>query len=34
MKQTLIVGFSGILDIAQAEDLKMMKEKLIDGKEL
>ena len=34
MKQILMVGFSGILDIGQAEDLKMMKDKLIDGKEL
>ena len=34
MKYTLMVGFSGILDTGQAEDEKMMKEKLIDGKEL
>ena len=34
MKQTLMVGFSGILDTGQVEDEKMMKEKLIDGKEL
>ena len=34
MKQTLMVSFSGILDTGQAEDLQMMKDKLIDGKEL
>ena len=34
MKYTLIVGFSGILDTGQVEDQKMMKDKLIDGKEL
>ena len=27
-------GFSGILDIEKDEDLKMIKDKLIDGKEL
>ena len=27
-------GFSGILDIDWVEDQKMMKDKLIDGKEL
>ena len=34
MKQTLLVGFSGILDIDQIEHLEMMKDKSIDGKEL
>ena len=34
MKQTLMVGFSGILDIGQVEDQKMIKDKLIDGKKL
>ena len=34
MKQILMVGFSGILDIGQVEDQKMMKDKLIDGKKL
>ena len=29
-----MVGFSGILGIGQAEDLNMMKDKLIDGKKL
>ena len=29
-----MVGFSGILDTVQVEDRKMMKDKLIDGKEL
>ena len=29
-----MVGFSGILDIGQVEDRKMMKDKLIDGKNL
>ena len=29
-----MVGFSGILDIGYVEDHKVMKEKLIDGKEL
>ena len=27
-------GFSGMLDIGWVEDLQMMKDKLIDGKEL
>ena len=34
MKQTLMVGFSGISDAGQVEDHKIMKGKLIDGKEL
>ena len=34
MKQILMVGFSGTLDTSQVEDQKMMKDKLIDGKEL
>ena len=34
MKQTLMVGFSGILDAGQVEDQKMLKEKLLNGKEL
>ena len=34
MKQTLMVGFSGILGTGQVEDHKMMKDKLIDGKKL
>ena len=34
MKQILMVGFRGILDIGQVEDQKMMKDKLIDGKKL
>ena len=34
MKQTLMVGFSGILDTGQVEDHKMMKDKIIDGKKL
>ena len=34
MKQTLMDGFSGILVTGQAEDQKMIKDKLIDGKEL
>ena len=34
MKLTLMVGFSGILDTDYVEDLQMMKDKLIDGKEL
>ena len=34
MKQILMVGFSGILDIGQVEDQEMMKDKLIDGKKL
>ena len=29
-----MVGFSSILDTGYAEDQKMMKDKLIDGKEL
>ena len=29
-----MVGFSGILDIGKAEDLKMIEDKLVDGKEL
>ena len=29
-----MVGFSGILGTGQVEDRKMMKDKLIDGKEL
>ena len=32
--QILMVGFSGILDIGQREDLQMIKDKLIDGKKL
>ena len=32
IKQSLIVGFSGILGICQVEDQKMIKDKLIDGK--
>ena len=27
-------GFNGILDTGKEEDLKMVKEKLVDGKEL
>ena len=34
MKQTLMGSLSGILDTGQVEDRKMMKDKLIDGKEL
>ena len=34
MKQIVMVGFSGILDTGQVEDLQMMIDKLIDGKEL
>ena len=34
IKQILMVGFSGILDTVQVQDRKMMKDKLIDGKEL
>ena len=34
MKLILMVGFSGILDTGKEEDLKMIKEKLVDGKEL
>ena len=29
-----MTGFSGALDTGQAEDRKIMKDKLIDGKEL
>ena len=32
MKQILMAGFSSILGIGQVEDRKMMKDKLIDGK--
>ena len=32
MKQILMVGLSGILDIGQVEYKKMIKDKLIDGK--
>ena len=34
MKLILMVGFNGILDIGKEEDLKMMRDKLVDGKEL
>ena len=34
MKQTLMVGFSGILDNGYVEDHKMKRDKPIDGKEL
>ena len=34
MKQILMVGFSGILDTGQAEDLQIMKDEITDGKEL
>ena len=34
MKQILMDGFSSILDTDQVEDLQMMKDKLVDGKEL
>ena len=34
MKQILMVSFSSILDTGQKEDIQMMKDKLIDGKEL
>ena len=34
MKLNLTVGFNGILDIGKEEDLKMIKGKLVDGKEL
>ena len=34
MKQTLMVGFSGISDTGQVEDQNMMKDKLIDGKKI
>ena len=29
-----MVGFSGILDTGQVDDWRMMRDKLIDGKEL
>ena len=32
--QTFMVGFSDISNIGQVEDLQMIKEKLLDGKEL
>ena len=32
--QTLMVGFSDILDICQVEDLQMIKDKFLDEKEL
>ena len=34
IKQILMDGFSGTLDTGWVEDQKMMKDKLIDGKEL
>ena len=34
MKQIIMVGFSGILGTGWVEDWKMMKDKLVDGKEL
>ena len=34
MKLILMVGFSDIVGTGQAEDPKMMKDKLIDGKKL
>ena len=34
IKLILMVGFSGILHIGEEENLKMIKDKLIDGKEL
>ena len=34
MKLTLMVGFSDILDTGKEEDLKTIKSKLVDGKEL
>ena len=34
IKLTHTVGFNGILDIGKEEDLKMTKDKLVDGKEL
>ena len=34
MKYFLLGGFSGILDTGQVEDWKIMKDKVIDGKEL
>ena len=29
-----MVGFNGILDIGKEEDLKMIKDRFVDGKEL
>ena len=34
MKRILMAGFSGTLDTCWVEDQGMMKDKLIDGKEL
>ena len=34
MKQIIMVGFRGILDTGQVDDLLMMKGKLIDEKKL
>ena len=34
MKLILMDSFSGILDIGKEEDLKMIKDRLVDGKEL
>ena len=34
MKQTLMDGFTGILDTGWVENHRMMKSKLIDGKKL
>ena len=34
MKQLLMINFSGILGTAQEDDRKMIKDKVIDGKEL
>ena len=34
IKQILMIGLSGILDIGWLEGLQMIKDKLIDGKEL
>ena len=34
MKSILMVGFSDILDTGKGEDLKMIKDKLVGGKEL
>ena len=34
MKQILMAGFNGISDTGWVEDWKMMKDKLIGGKEL
>ena len=33
MKLILKVGFNGILDIGKEEDLKMIKDRLVDGNE-